>query len=72
MVIQQVYVDETGVAGQRLPGSDLLAATFTAGASVILGARTLIDVAGDIGITEDAPDYAVRLGLTHRFDMPWR
>ncbi len=72
MVIQQVYVDETRVAGQRLLGSDLLAASFTAGASVILGARTLIDVAGDIGITEDAPDYAVRLGLTHRFDMPWR
>jgi hypothetical protein len=72
MVIQQVYVDETRIAGQRLPGSDRLAATFTAWASVILGARTLIDVAGDIGITEDAPAYAVRLGLTHRFDMPWR
>jgi hypothetical protein len=39
---------------------------------VILGARTLLDVAGDIGITEDAPDYAVRRGLTHRFDLPWR
>jgi hypothetical protein len=72
MVLQQVYVDETRVDGQRLPGSDLLAATFTAGASVILGARTLLDVAGDIGIPEDAPDYAVRLGLTHRFDLPWR
>jgi hypothetical protein len=72
MVLQQVYVDETRVDGQRVPGSDSLAATFTAGASMILGARTLLDVAGDIGITEDASDYALRLGLTHRFDMPWR
>jgi hypothetical protein len=72
MLLQQVYVNETRIAGQRLPGSNRLAAAFTAGASVILGARTLLDVAGDIGITEDAPDYAVRLDLTHRFDMPWR
>lgn len=72
MEIQQGYVEETRVDGQRLPGSDRLAATFTAGGSVILGARTLFDVAADIGITEDAPDYALRVGLTHRFDLPWR
>jgi hypothetical protein len=72
LALQQVHTQETRVDGRRLPGSDRLAAVLTAGASVIVGPRTLLDVAGDIGITEDAPDYALRIGLTQRFDTPWR
>jgi hypothetical protein len=72
LVLQQVHVREARLDGRRLPGSDRLGATFTTGASVILGPRLLFDVAGDIGVTKDAPDYALRLTFTRRFDMPWR
>jgi hypothetical protein len=72
LVLQHIVVSETKVDGRRLPGSDRLAAVATAGASLILGRGLLLDVAGDFGITKDAPDYALRVGLTRRFSMPWR
>jgi hypothetical protein len=72
LVLQHVHAEETKVDGHRVPGSDRLAATLTAGASVLVGPRTLLDVAGDIGMTKDAPDSALRFALTHRLNTPWR
>jgi hypothetical protein len=69
LAVQQVHAGEAKVNDRRVPGSDRLAATLTAGASVILGARLLLDVAADIGVTSDAQDYALRFTLTRRLDI---
>jgi hypothetical protein len=66
----QTYIDETRIGGSRVPGSDAFASTFTAGASVVLGRRLLLDVSGGIGLTDDSPDYSLRVALPFRFDIP--
>jgi hypothetical protein len=72
LVLHQVHSSETRIDGRQRPGSERIAPTLTTGASVIIWRQLLLDVAGDIGITDDAPDYGLRLGLTHRFNAPWR
>lgn len=70
--LQQAHAEEIKLNGSRLPGSDRLAAILTTGVSVILGRRLLLDVAADVGVTEDAPDYTLRVNLSRRVDTPWR
>jgi hypothetical protein len=56
--------------GSRLKGSDFTAATFDAGASVILGPRSLLDVTASIGLNEEAPDFGIGVALPIRFSLP--
>lgn len=49
--------------GQSVPGSNQLAAVLTIGASTILGAKTLVDFALDVGLTDDAPRFGVTLAM---------
>jgi hypothetical protein len=37
---------------------------------VVLGPGVLLDVGADIGLTDDAPDYAARASLPIRFNLP--
>jgi hypothetical protein len=48
----------------------LVVGSLGLGVSVILGAGTLLDVSGSVGLTEDAADYAVRVALPIRFNLP--
>jgi hypothetical protein len=66
----QRFVDNTRVDGEGIDGSDRVVGTATFGASVILGHGVLLDVAADIGLTDDAPDYALRTSLPIRFNLP--
>jgi len=44
--------------------------TLDLGASTILGRGVLVHVTASVGLTDDAPDYAVRIALPIRFGLP--
>jgi hypothetical protein len=48
-------------------GSDTVASIFEIGASAVLSRSTLLDVAVDIGMTRDAPDFTLLLSLPIHF-----
>lgn len=66
----QTFADDTKIDGDEVNGSDQVAATFSIGAATILGRNVLLSVTGDIGLTDDAPDYAIGASLPIRFDLP--
>lgn len=70
LALNQSFIDNTKFDGEGINGSDRVIATATLGASVILGPGVLLDIAADIGLTDDAPDYAARASLPIRFNLP--
>jgi hypothetical protein len=72
LVLGQSFIGETEVDGREVRGSDLVVGSLGLGVSVILGSRALLDVSGSVGLTDDAADYAVRVALPIRFDLPFR
>lgn len=59
------------INGRELKGSEITAATLNLGASIVLAPRILFDIVGSLGLTDDAPDYAIKLSLPIRFDTPF-
>jgi hypothetical protein len=53
------FISETDINGDRIDGSDLTAVTLNLGISKILRRGTLLNVFTGIGITEDATDYSL-------------
>jgi len=70
--VDQDFSSEAEVNGDDLPGSDQVASSLTIGLSSVLAPKLLLDVEASVGITEDAPDYALRVSLPFRFDSPFR
>jgi hypothetical protein len=70
MALNQTFTSGTEVNGEEIDGSDDVIGTASFGASVVLGRGVLLDVAADIGLTDDAPDYAARASLPIRFNLP--
>ena len=68
--LDQRFIDTATSDGDEIDGSDSVIGTATIGASVVLGGGMLLDVATDIGLTEDAPAYAARASLPIRFNLP--
>ncbi len=66
----QQFSDDVKVDGEKLDGSDSSSGVLAICASSVLGPRALVDLALDIGLSDDAPDYAVRLAVPVRFDVP--
>lgn len=69
-LLNQSFADGAERDGEVTDGPDQVASSLTIGAASVLGRGVLIDVSADIGLTEDAPDYAVRISLPIRFDLP--
>ncbi|MGZ9034024.1 MAG: hypothetical protein ACXW25_06385, partial [Rhodospirillales bacterium] len=67
---QTTYIDDIERDGRTLSNSDRNEAVFVVGASSILGRGVLLDVAGGIGLTDEAPDYFITISLPIRFDLP--
>ncbi|MCS7267841.1 MAG: hypothetical protein NZ704_07255 [Geminicoccaceae bacterium] len=67
---QTTFGDEVEVDGDSVPGSDFTAASLNLGASIVLAPRILFDIVGTIGLTDEAPDYAIKVSLPIRFDTP--
>jgi hypothetical protein len=66
----QTFADDTKFDGDRINGSDQVIGTFSIGAATILGRNVLLSITGEIGLTDDAPDYAIGASLPIRFDLP--
>ncbi len=66
--IRQDFIGDAEVDGDDVAGSDRMAATLSIGASSVLGRGVLLDASVDVGLTDDAPDYAARVSLPIRFN----
>jgi Putative MetA-pathway of phenol degradation len=66
----QTFADDSKFDGDTINGSDQVVGTFSIGAATILGRNTLLSITGEIGLTDDAPDYAIGASLPIRFDLP--
>jgi hypothetical protein len=66
----QSFEGEDEFGGEDIEGSDFSAVSLNLGVSVVLGARTLLDVSGSIGANGGAPNYVLRVALPIRFDLP--
>lgn len=70
--VDQDFSSEAEVNGGDVPGSDQVASSLRIGLSSTFTPRVLLDVEASVGITEDAPDYGLRVSLPVRFDLQFR
>jgi hypothetical protein len=66
----QTFTDDTEVDGEDIGGTDQVIGTFSVGAATTLSSNVLLSVTGEIGLTDDAPDYAIGVALPIRFNLP--
>jgi hypothetical protein len=59
--------ERTRVAGTAIPGSDATPGIVELGVATLLSSRTMLDVQLGVGITQDAPDFRLRIALPVRF-----
>jgi Putative MetA-pathway of phenol degradation len=69
-IFNQSFANETRIDGDKVDGSDDVSGTFSIGAATTLGPNTLLSVTGEIGLTDEAPDYAIGVSLPIRFNVP--
>lgn len=70
LVLTQQFIDDVEIDGSTVDGSDQVIGTLSIGAAAILGRGILLDGALGVGLTDDGPDYSVRVSLPIRFDLP--
>ncbi|MCA8881267.1 MAG: hypothetical protein KDA73_15220 [Rhodobacteraceae bacterium] len=63
------YTDDYQYQGRTVSGSDQFAASLNLGIATILRRNTLLDMAINVGLTEDAPDFAFVVSLPIRFNF---
>jgi hypothetical protein len=66
---QLIFADEARVNGARVAGSNQVAGIMTFGALSILAPGVVMDLSTDIGVTRDAPKFAIRAGFPIRFGL---
>jgi hypothetical protein len=64
------FTEKTEINGLEIDGSDQVSAILSFGASYALSGRTGLDIGADIGITDDSPDFSVRVSTPFMFTMP--
>ncbi|MGH6636303.1 MAG: transporter [Gammaproteobacteria bacterium] len=69
-LLNQSFADDQRIGGEVINGTDATTSTLSIGAASLLGRGVLVDISAAIGLTEDAPDYAVQLSVPIRFDLP--
>lgn len=67
--LRQEFTGDAEFEGNELDGTDQMAATLSIGASSVLGRGILLDASAEVGLTDDAPDYAARISLPIRFNV---
>ena len=66
--LTQSFSSKAEVDDRKISGSDETSAILNAGASLVLGQGVLLDTSVGAGLTDEAPDYSVRVALPVRFD----
>ena len=69
-VLDQTFIDDVKVDGEVINSSDQVSGTLSFGASSVIGRGKFLDINADIGLTDEAPDYAVGISLSILFDVP--
>ena len=67
-LFRQQFTSDTNFSGKPLKGSGQTAATLDFGVSVVPSRRALIDVGVAVGLTENAPDFALTLSTPLRIN----
>jgi outer membrane putative beta-barrel porin/alpha-amylase len=57
----------TKINGVEIPGSDPAVATLQLGLATLLSRRSLLDIQLNVGVTPDAPDFALAVSVPFRF-----
>lgn len=66
----QRFVDDASFGGRSINGSDETVATLSFDLGTVLTRRLLLNLGVDVGVSDDAPDYAARVSLPIRLDLP--
>jgi hypothetical protein len=66
----QTFSNEVEFDGSDVAGTDGVDGVLSIGAASILGRGLFVNTAVDIGLTDDAPDYAIRASVPIRFNLP--
>jgi hypothetical protein len=61
------YRDESELSGNEIVGSDQTLASFIVGGTTLLAPGDLLNLSIEIGLTDDADDFAISLSLPVRF-----
>jgi hypothetical protein len=70
LVLNQEFIDDAKINGQNIRGSNQVQSSFTIGGAVSVARGVLIDISGDIGLTNEAPDYVARISVPIQFNLP--
>jgi hypothetical protein len=65
--LSQQFRGRTQVDSVGAPGTDTVASSLQLGFDRVLTKRLLFDLTLGVGLTRDAPDYAVQITLPYRF-----
>lgn len=68
LLVSGAYQNETRLSGDDIDGSDRTIASLVLGGATLLAPGTLLNIALEIGLTEDADDFAITMSLPFRFD----
>jgi hypothetical protein len=69
-MLDQSFFDESEVDGERVRGSDAVQSTLEVGAALLLRRNILLDVSGTVGLTDESPDFGLRVAVPIRFGLP--
>ena len=64
------YTEKTIINGFEIHGSDQTSATLGLGVTYGLSGSSALDVSANFGLTEDAPDFAIRMSIPYTLDLP--
>jgi hypothetical protein len=66
---QQAFAGDAKVNGNKIPGSDQNLSVLMLGASSIITKGVLLDLMAGVGLTEDSPEYIVKVAVPVRFSL---
>ena len=67
--ISNLFLAETEFGNEQIDGSDITSVSLSLGASSVVSRGILLNLATGIGISEDAPDYSIRLSASVQTDV---
>ena len=62
--------DKTVVEGIEIDGSDQVSASLGLGITYALSGRTSLDLSAEFGLTDDSPDFTIRVSTPMSFSLP--
>jgi hypothetical protein len=66
--VNNQFLNESKFDTEQIAGSDISSFVLSLGASTVVSRRVLLNLTAGIGISEDAPDYSVRLSASMQTD----